>query len=172
MVTTENRTQISTYSTPNVSTVVVLGLAAITASASPVVSLDHFASVTPPTMLDLFEYQMNRKFVVLQEKINQFGLLKRDWNGYDAAPIPSTALDDAKLFLQSLRSSNIDLNGWEVFPTARETIQFEKTVGENYIEIEVYSNGRFAYYSEGRENLEIESISIKEAMEKISGVFG
>ena len=115
---------------------------------------------------------MNRKFVVLQEKINQFGLLKRDWNGYDAAPIPSTALDDAKLFLQSLRSSNIDLNGWEVFPTARETIQFEKTVCENYIEIEVYSNGRFAYYSEGRENLEIESISIKEAMEKISGVFG
>ena len=112
------------------------------------------------------------RFMALQEKINQFGLLKRDWNGYDAAPIPSSVLDDAKLFLQSLRDGNIDLNGWEVFPTARETIQFEKTVGKNYVEIEVCPNGRLTYYSDGRENLEIESISIEEVIEKISGAFG
>ena len=48
----------------------------------------------------------------------------------------------------------------------------EKTIGENYVEIEVCSNGRLTYYSEGRENLEIESIGMKEVIEKISGVFG
>lgn len=172
MMPTENKNQISSSSTSNISTVVVLGLAAITASASPVVSLNSSMSMTPPTMLDLFEYQMNKRFLALEEKLNQFGLLKRDWNGYDAAPIPLAALDAAKMFLQSLRNGNIDLNGWEVFPTARESVQFEKTVGDDYIEVEIYSDGHFAFYSEGRESLEIESISMKETMEKISSVFG
>lgn len=172
MMPTENRIQNSSNSTSNISTVMVLGLAAITASATPVVSLDRFMSVTPPTMLDLFEYQMNKRFVALEEKLHQFSMLKKDWNGYDAAPIPSATLNFANLFLQNLRTNNIDLNGWEVFPTARESIQFEKNIGDDYVEIEIYSDGHFAFYSEGRESLEIESISMKETMEKISSVFG
>lgn len=108
----------------------------------------------------------------MEEKLNQLGLLKRDWNGYGAVPIPLAVLDAAKMFLQSLKNSNIDLNGWEVFPTARESVQFEKTVGDDYIEIEIYSDGHFAFYSEGQVNLEMESISMKETMEKISSVFG
>lgn len=185
METIENRTQISTNSTTTMSPLVVLGFAAITASVSPIVPLNDFVldkskashetsfgAKIPSTMQDLIGFQMNRKFLALEEKLNQFKTLKKDWNGYDADPIPLPVLDAAKTFLQSLRAGNVDLNGWEVFPTARETVQFEKTVGNDYVEIEVYSNGRFALYSEGRENLEIESINMAETMEKISGVFG
>ncbi len=184
MTPTKNGTRISTNSISTISPMVVFGLAAITAATSPDYLLNKayltedpipfetpFNSDSPSTMQDLFENQMNRKLLVLEERLNQFKTLKCDWNGYDAAPIPSSAIDTAKTFLKSLRSGNINLNGWEVFPTARETIQLEKTVGDDYVEIEIYKDGHLAFYSEGKKNLEIESIPEYQAMEIISSVF-
>lgn len=183
-LTENNGTKISTNYISTISPVVAFGLAAITAATSPDYLMNKiyftedpipfevlFNSDSPSTMQDLFENQMNRKLLILEERLNQFKTLESGWNGYEAAPIPSSVLDIAKRFLQNLRTGNIDLNGWEVFPTARETIQFEKTVGDDYVEIEIYKDGRFALYSEGKKNLEIESIPEFQTMEIISSVF-
>ena len=116
---------------------------------------------------------MNSKYISLNEKLEQFKLLKEDWNGYDAPPIPATVLETARLFLQNLRMGSVNLEGWEVFPTARGTIQFEKTTDTDHVEVEIYSDEHFAFYSEGRLNLEIDSIiSIKEVLEKINSALG
>lgn len=84
----------------------------------------------------------------IAKKLNQFKGLQKDWNGYDAEPLPEHVIDAALLFLEKLRESNQNIDGWEVFPTARQTVQFEKTTGRNYIEVEIYKDGRFVFYSE------------------------
>lgn len=124
------------------------------------------------TIQELCENNMNKKYFSLNEKLEQFKLLKEDWNGYDAPPIPATVLETARLFLQNLRMGSVNLEGWEVFPTARETIQFEKTTNTDYAEVEIYSDNRFAFYSDGRVNLETEFITIEETLENIASVFG
>ena len=84
----------------------------------------------------------------IAKKLNQFKGLQKDWNGYDAEPLPERVIDAALLFLEKLRESNQNIDGWEVFPTARQTVQFEKTTGRSYIEVEIYKDGRFVFYSE------------------------
>lgn len=184
MTIMDNKTQISTnYTTTTNSPIFLWGFAVITA-AYPTVSLDEsfpvekylrsetcFETEIPTTMLDLVGLQMNQKFLVLDDRLNQFKSLENGWNGYDAAPIPLSVLDAAKSFLRSLRAGNINLNGWEIFPTARETIQFEKTIDNDYVEVEIYADGHMAFYSEGRQNLEMDIMPEYQIMEKISSAF-
>ena len=139
--------------------------------AAPVAEM--FRETWPSAALrDISDIRMNRAFLSLRAKIGEFGALKKDWNGYGAPPIPPEVLDAANWLLLQLRMANRNLDGWEVFPTARETVQFEKTVGKDYFEIEVYSRNRFALYAEGSVGVEMESADLADVMEKLSAVWG
>lgn len=76
----------------------------------------------------------NRKTII--SKINSFKLLKHNWNGYNAESI------DIDIIIRSLDLINIFPNFWHinVFPTGRNTIQFEYETKIKYYEIEVYKN--------------------------------
>lgn len=119
----------------------------------------------------LDEAKTNRLFANLFAKLDQYSELSQDWNGYDASPIPIDVIASAKQFLQNLLVNRFDLGGWEVFPTARESIQFEKTLNDTYAEVEVFSDGHFAFYSEGTEEIELDSINLLETMQRVSSVF-
>lgn len=186
MMSLENGVQIKDGTTATSSPLIMLGFVVITSAFCPTVSFDDdgmngthhipylasFDIISPAPMPDLFEERINQKAIFLKNKINEFKSLEKDWNGYDANPVPTAVVEAALLFLEKLLESKQNLDGWEVFPTARETIQFEKNIGDDYVEIEVYSGGRFAFYSEGRQNIEIESLNLMETLEKIPSVFG
>lgn len=129
-------------------------------------------SMEPLSAMDcLSETKNGRLAAIIDAKLKEFGELSEGWNGYDAASIPADAIASAKLFLQNLVAYRIDLDGWKVFPTGRESVQFEKTENEIYVEVEIYSNGRFAFYSEGTKEIELDSINLMETMQRVSSVF-
>ena len=69
----------------------------------------------------------------LKSKILSFQNLNYSgWNGYDALPISEATIQKALLFLNNHQDMS-----WEVFPTGRDSIQFEKGDGDNYEEIEI-----------------------------------
>ena len=73
----------------------------------------------------------------LFKRIDDITLLEQDWNGYNASPISKDIITNAKKVV------NILIYQPEIFPTARNTIQFEYNIGNNrtaYLEIEVYAN--------------------------------
>jgi hypothetical protein len=69
----------------------------------------------------------------IQERIRSFKDLKDGWDGYSAKPIPDKVIERALILSQIINNGLI-----EVFPTARESIQFETKTDKNYIEIEVF----------------------------------
>ena len=79
-----------------------------------------------PTMELLLKERANKLYTKLCAKIDKYAELSDGWNGYDALPIPVKTIASAKQFLQNMLADHIDLEGWEVFPTGRESIQFEK----------------------------------------------
>ena len=54
------------------------------------------------------------------EKLDSFYNLKKDWNLYDANPVPDQVIDYSKDILQKLIKQPD-----EIFPTAAKSIQFE-----------------------------------------------
>lgn len=66
-------------------------------------------------------------------KINSFGELGDNWNGYGAPPFTKSLLDKAKKILRTLRHCP------EVFPIAGGAIQFEfENDAGDYLEFEIY----------------------------------
>lgn len=124
-----------------------------------------------PTMEYLLKERANELYAKLCAKIDKYVELSDGWNGYDAFPIPERTITIAKQFLQNMLANHIDLEGWEVFPTGRESIQFEKTLLETYVEVEVFSDGNFAFYFDGRDEIELDSIKLEETLQRVSSVF-
>ena len=78
----------------------------------------------------------------LLEKLNEFSLMEANWNENGADPF------SAELILKCKQLSVLLENcGFDVFPTGRNSIQFEKEVDGEYIEIEVF-NDRIETYHE------------------------
>lgn len=124
-----------------------------------------------PTMEYLLKERANELYTKLCAKIDEYVELSEGWNGYDALPIPAKTITTAKHFLQNMLANHIDLEGWEVFPTGRESIQFEKTLLETYVEVEVFSDGNFTFYFDGRDEIELDSIKLEETLQRVSSVF-
>lgn len=78
----------------------------------------------------------------LQLKIKEFQLLKRNWNGNEAKPFGKKVIGNALDVAKTLENC-----GFDVFPTGCDSIQFEKTVNGQYLEIEVLRN-KIETYSE------------------------
>ena len=104
----------------------------------------------------LTDAQITGIFFGLQKKIKSFSSLREGWNGYGALPVPGSVIKSAIRFLKNLRATGIDLLYWEVFPTGRASVQFEKSVAGKYMEIEVYEE-RMSFYGVGSSGEAIEN---------------
>lgn len=81
-------------------------------------------------------------------KLQSFRELKKGWNGYDADPLPGTLIDRA---LALLNEPRIMYFIPEVFPTARDSIQFEYRRPEGgYLEVEIFKDTFAMYMEDGK----------------------
>lgn len=70
--------------------------------------------------------------------VNSMSNLSLDWNGYGAKPIPSAVIDNCITLLNGLER---EAQPHGIFPTARETIQFEYYMPDkSYLEFEIYED--------------------------------
>lgn len=84
-------------------------------------------------------------FYELKERIQQIKELEKNWNGYQADPIPSSVIKSAVNLLDKLARYSDQIS---IFPTAAKSIQFEASFGDDsYIEIEIFDK-RISLYSE------------------------
>ena len=83
----------------------------------------------------------------IEESLKSFAKLPDDWNGYGVKSFSAQTLKNAELFLAKLKEKDAELLHWQVFPTARNSVQFEKEVNGEYFEIEIYED-HFAFYKE------------------------
>lgn len=81
------------------------------------------------------------EYVKSLEILESFRKLEKDWNGYNANPIPNESIDNAIDFLNYLKENNEDLIYPEIFPTGQDSVQLEWH-GKNseYLEIEFFPN--------------------------------
>ena len=96
------------------------------------------------------------RFDELMKRLDSFTLLAQGWNGYDAEP-PGESVNVAREI--AARNGPHRMSGWEVFPTGRKSIQFEKTSRDSYTEIEVYSD-KVVVYREVTRLLYVESTEV------------
>ena len=70
------------------------------------------------------------------DRLEQLRKLESNWDGYGAKNLPDEVIDKAEAIARQMK------HRMEIFPTGRETVQFEYTKPDtgDYIEIEVYKN--------------------------------
>ena len=69
------------------------------------------------------------------EKLKEISELKEDWDGYGASPFSDKVIDNTRTVLSYLCFEP------ELYPTGRESIQFEYGDDKNRIELEVFEDG-------------------------------
>lgn len=83
---------------------------------------------------DLEQYLKQQSNV---KKLNSFLNLHYNWNGYRAKPFDKNLMEKC---VNLIKASNLQYQP-EIFPTGRESIQFEYEKEDgSYLEIEIYSN--------------------------------
>lgn len=108
-------------------------------------------------------YQLKKKLNNINALLS-FKKFETDWNGYGAEPFSEEIIQKA---IYIINSPNLKFQP-NVFPTGRQSIQFEyeKSNGD-YLEIEIFDN-RYSVYSEfDSKKTEYESISFTEALKLI-----
>lgn len=83
-----------------------------------------------------------RNFDEIMKRLDGFSQLESGWNGYRAEP-PGESVNAAREIVA--RNGPHRMSGWEVFPTGRRSVQMEKTSGDSYTEIEIYSDHVVVY---------------------------
>lgn len=103
-----------------------------------------------------------------KQQIKDISSLEDNWNGYGAKQFSNTIISSAEKI--------IDILTWqpEVFPTGRESIQFEyeKDNGD-YLELELFENGKiklFILYSDGRK--EKKYVTLNEVKSVVDNFYG
>ena len=90
---------------------------------------------------EFIEHFMKSSELISLDKITS---LKYNWNGYGSEPIPKKVIKNCKFLL-----NDVDfLKDFEIFPTARKSIQLELTKNNIYYEIEIYSDKYEVYIEE------------------------
>lgn len=101
------------------------------------------------------------------DKIKSFLEMEPGWNGYDAEPIRQDVADNAIRFINELNELP------EIFPTGRNSIQFEHFINDdNLVEIEVFAD-HFECFSitDGMEN-ETSTGDIRAAAQILKAIYG
>jgi hypothetical protein len=79
------------------------------------------------------------EYIKSLEILESFRKLEKDWNGYNADPIPTESIDNALDFLDYLKENINDLIYPEIYPTAQDSVQFEWSgKNEEYLEFEFF----------------------------------
>lgn len=116
--------------------------------------------ISEPTRLPLSAFQSD--LVKNESLIRSFGQLPKGWNGYTADPIPQDVVYRALRLLRELPVAP------EVFPTARESIQFEYDVGDRSLEIEIQKDSVVLLEAIGDEMRETRAESLLSVVEIVS----
>lgn len=101
-------------------------------------------------------------------RINKFSKLAKNWDGYNAEPISTEVIKNAKVVLNQLHFQP------EVFPTAAGTIQFEYDGPyDSYLEFQVGNNRIFSlFYIDDKGNeRHINDVSIHELNNRIEDFY-
>lgn len=70
------------------------------------------------------------------EKLNHFSTFEKNWNGYEADPLPDNIIEVTRKILKRLSVQP------EMFPTARDSIQLEyERENGDYLEFEIKATG-------------------------------
>ena len=93
----------------------------------------------------------------LDRLIMSFSQLEYGWNGDSARPIPASVIANSQQLLKELTSKLP-----EIYPTGRESIQFEYDKDDKSLEIEIFSNEFEITLYCNDEILEEESFKIEE----------
>ena len=81
----------------------------------------------------------------MKARIQQINALEKNWNGYQADPIPSHVVESAINLLYKLARYSDQIS---IFPTAAKSIQFEASFNsDSYVEIEI-GEENISLYSE------------------------
>lgn len=76
----------------------------------------------------------NLKLAEIIGKIEYIKSLKNNWNGYGTKPISESIINKALKLIKELKPIP------EVFPTGRDSIQFEWEKDELYLEMEIFED--------------------------------
>lgn len=100
----------------------------------------------------------------IQSRIDEFEELEEGWNGYNnCPPIPEPVVNRSRRFADALEDRRSEA---EVFPTGRETIQFEF----EDMEIEIFETFvEILHESTFGDEPNVFSLTLEEAIEKYTG---
>ena len=99
------------------------------------------------------------------ERLNSFRLLQPGWNGYDADSLDHVVISRAQDLLLEPKILSLTL---EIFPTARNSIQFEyRREDGGYLEVEIYDDSFGIYLKAGGEEREEDDLTRDEIVSVI-----
>jgi hypothetical protein len=109
-----------------------------------------------------------KDYQILKSEIAEFELLEFDWNDNQANQFDKNIIHNAKLFLELIKRYSIHVS---VFPTARESIQFEYEHEDRYCEAEIFIDS-VTVFSTNRKNRKIrKNINGYNFIEKSANLF-
>jgi hypothetical protein len=109
-----------------------------------------------PALPTVSERSPTMETVIANETlVDSFSRLMKGWNGYSAEPIPKIVIDRVRRALRM-----IDVQPPEIFPTGRETIQFEYSHAARALEIEIGRERIGFLLEDGDDCVEWESTSL------------
>ena len=106
--------------------------------------------------------QLQNKLRLNEEQIKSYLHLPNNWNGNGANAISKNIVERALKLVQKLDYQP------EIFPTARDTIQFEYEKGDNYLEIEVFIDFFILYKNVNDEEKELKIDDIRAIYNEIA----
>ena len=91
---------------------------------------------------------------LIQENLNKLeniSKLEENWNGYNCKSIPKEVCDFSANIIRKLGDFQP-----KIFPTGRESVQFEYEKNEEYLEFEIFSSKEIEMFRITRDKKEIE----------------
>lgn len=128
----------------------------------PVIKLDRFEMKEDCDFSNIyprFLRVVNEVHFSNMNKLEQMAKLDSDWNGYDSESISPEVIDNVKRTLDYLENKNVFVM-WELFPTARNSIQLEVDFKGNYIEVEIFDD-HLSLFIDGKSSIDLEEASLE-----------
>ena len=101
-------------------------------------------------------------------KLEQIAKLDLDWNGYDAEPISPEVIDNVKRTIAYLENKHVFVK-WEMFPTARDSVQLEVDSEGDYIEVEAFDD-HLSLFIDGKSSIDLDEVSLELLAEELRKV--
>lgn len=83
--------------------------------------------------------------------------------------IEKEILYNVRELIEEFSDNEIELEGWGLYVTDRNTIQLEKSINDSFIEIEMFEE-KMSLYVSGKVNVEEEECSIDELIDRVISI--